>query len=154
MKIYTLNQVFNIRICIFQKKKTKIVSLNTVIKSIKENGDISNNLKEGIIYAYDNIANKTKIKYSKEIYNQHVLDPIVPIYIDKDDDNLSIDDESLKRELESIEDDKTSDKTKKHKSLKDKLKSDVSKTIVKTLTGQGLNFNKIKIDENLLKKIF
>ena len=36
--------------------------------------------------------------------------------------------------------------------MKDKLKSDVSKTIVKTLTGEGLYFNGIKIDENLLKK--
>ena len=42
--------------------------------------------------------------------------------------------------------------TKEDKSLKDKLKSDVSKTIIKSLTGQGLNFNRIKIDENLLKK--
>ena len=36
--------------------------------------------------------------------------------------------------------------------MKDKLKSDVTKTIVKTLSGEGLYFNKIKIDENLLKK--
>ena len=36
--------------------------------------------------------------------------------------------------------------------MKDKLKSDVSKTIIKSLTGEGLNFNRIKIDENLLKK--
>ena len=41
---------------------------------------------------------------------------------------------------------------KEDKSLKDKLKSDVSKTIIKSLTGQGLHFNRIKIDENLLKK--
>ena len=47
---------------------------------------------------------------------------------------------------------KTSDKTKKDKSLKDKLKSDVSKTIIRALSGEGLNFNRIKIDENLLKK--
>ena len=46
----------------------------------------------------------------------------------------------------------SSDKTKKDKSLKDKLKSDVSKTIIKSLTGQLLNFNRIKIDEDLLKK--
>ena len=43
-------------------------------------------------------------------------------------------------------------KTKKDKSLKDKLKSDVSKTIVRALSGEGLHFNRIKIDENLLKK--
>ena len=34
----------------------------------------------------------------------------------------------------------------------DKLKSNVTKTVLKTLTGQGLNFNRIKIDEILLKK--
>ena len=34
----------------------------------------------------------------------------------------------------------------------DKLKSNVTKTVLKTLTGEGLNFHRIKIDENLLKK--
>ena len=38
------------------------------------------------------------------------------------------------------------------KSLKDELKNNAIKTVVNTLTGKGLNFNKIKIDENLLKK--
>ena len=38
------------------------------------------------------------------------------------------------------------------KSLKDELKNNAIKTVVKTLTGKGLNFNRIKIDENLLKK--
>ena len=41
---------------------------------------------------------------------------------------------------------------KEDKSLKDKLKSDVKKTIVRALSGEGLHFNRIKIDENLLKK--
>ena len=54
------------------KSKTKIISLDTVIRSIKNNGDIPDNLKEPLIYAYDNIANKTKIKYSKDIYDQYV----------------------------------------------------------------------------------
>ena len=87
-----------------------------------------------------------------------MLDAITQYYIDKDDDS-SLDDESFKRELETIQDDSkdiisetSSEKTEKDKSLKDKLKSDVSKTIAKTLTGQGLHFDKIKIDENLLKK--
>ena len=43
-------------------------------------------------------------------------------------------------------------KDKEDKPLKDKLKSAVKKTIVRTLSGEGLHFNKIKIDENLLKK--
>ena len=36
--------------------------------------------------------------------------------------------------------------------MKDKLKSDVSKTIIKRLTGEGLHFDRIKIDKNLSKK--
>ena len=133
------------------KSKTKIISLDSVIRSIKKDGDIPNNLKESLIYAYDNIANKTKIKYSKDIYDQYVLDPIAQYYIDKDD-NFSLDDESFKRELDEIIPETSTEKTEKDKSLKDELKSNIGKTIVKTLTGQGLNFYRIKIDENLLKK--
>ena len=44
--------------------------------------------------------------------------------------------------------------TKEDKSLKDELKSNIGKTIVRALSGEGLHFNRIKIDENLLKKIF
>ena len=58
------------------KSKTKVISLDSVIRSIKKDGNIPNNLKESLIYAYDNIANKTKIKYSKDIYDQYVLNPI------------------------------------------------------------------------------
>ena len=116
--------------------KTKKISLDSVIRSIKKDEDIPNNLKEGLIFAYDNIANKTRIKYSKDIYDQYVVDPIAQYYIDKDDkkdDNLSLDDESFKRELEDHSKDIIPEtsvrKTKKDKSLKDKLKSDVSKLL-------------------------
>ena len=91
------------------------------------------------------------MKYPKHIYNQYVLDPIIQYYIDKDD-NLLLDDESLKRELDEIIPESSNEKTEKDKFLKDKLKSDATKTVLKTLTGQGLNFNRIKIDENFLKK--
>ena len=64
------------------KLKTKNISLDTIIRSIKNDGNIPNNLKESLIYAYDNIANKTKIKYSKDIYDQYVLNPIAQYYID------------------------------------------------------------------------
>ena len=141
------------------KTKTRIVSLDNVIRAIKKYGDIPINLKEDLIYAYDNIANKTKIKYTKDIYEKYVLDPIAQYYIDKDDkddDNLLLDDESFKRELKDqlkdIIPETSVKKTEKDKSLKDKLKSDVSKTIIKSLTGQGLHFDRIKMDENLLKK--
>ena len=36
--------------------------------------------------------------------------------------------------------------------MNDELKSNIGKTIVRALSGEGLHFNKIKIDENLLKK--
>ena len=36
------------------------------------------------------------------------------------------------------------------KSLKDELKSNIGKTVLETVTGQG--YNKIKIDQDLLKK--
>ena len=41
---------------------------------------------------------------------------------------------------------------KEDKSLKDKLKFDVKKTIVRGLSGEDLHFDRIKIDKNLLKK--
>ena len=65
------------------------------------------------------------------------------------DDEKSIirDDDQLIQESSDKED-------KEDKSLKDKLKSDVKKTIVRALSGEGLHFNRIKIDENLLKKYF
>ena len=68
------------------KKKTKIVALSGIIRSIKENDDIPNNLREPLIEAYDNIANKTNIKYSKEDYEKYVFDAIMDIYNNKDDD--------------------------------------------------------------------
>ena len=78
------------------------------------------------------------------------MEPVEKYYIEK---NIEADDEKF-----IIKDDDLSidiipeNSAKEDKPLKDKLKSDVTKTIVKTLTGQGLHFNRIKIDENLLKK--
>ena len=67
------------------------------------------------------------------------------IYINKGDDKSQ-------RESEMLEEPTTETSDKKDESLKDELKNNAIKTVVNTLTGQGLNFNKIKIDENLLKK--
>ena len=76
------------------------------------------------------------------------MEPVEKYYEEKDidaDDEKSIikDDDLLIPETSDKEEDK---------SLKDELIDNASKTILNTLTGQGLNFNKIKIDENLLKK--
>ena len=70
------------------------------------------------------------------------MEPIEKYYIEK---NIDADDET------SIIVPEMSDK-EEDKSLKDELKNNAIKTVVNTLTGQGLNFDKIKIDENLLKK--
>ena len=119
--------------------------LESFIRAIKKNDDIPNNLKNPLIEAYNNIANKTQIKYPKDIYNQYVLDLIMEIYINKDGDRSQ-------RESETLEEPAPETSDKKDESLKDELKNNTIKTVVNTLTGQGLNFNKIKIDENLLKK--
>ena len=66
------------------------------------------------------------------------MEPVEKYYFEK---NIDADDET------SIIIPETSTKDK---SLKDKLKSDVSKTIIKAVTGDG--YNKIKIDQDLLKK--
>ena len=67
------------------------------------------------------------------------------IYINKDDDRSQ-------RESETVEEPTTETSDKKDESLKDELKDNAIKTVVNTLTGQGLNFNWVMIDENLLKK--
>ena len=78
------------------------------------------------------------------------MEPVERYYIEKnidaDDEKSIIRDDDLSIDIVS----ETSDK--EDKSLKDKLKSNATKTVLKTLTGQGLSFNRIKIDENLLKK--
>ena len=69
------------------------------------------------------------------------MEPVEKYYIEK---NIDADDEkSIIIPVSDKEEDK---------SLKDKLKNNTIKTVVNTLTGQGLNFDKIMIDENLLKK--
>ena len=70
------------------------------------------------------------------------MEPIEKYYVEK---NIDADDE--KSIIIPV-----SDKEEEDKSLKDELKNNAIKTVVNTLTGQGLNFDKIKIDENLLKK--
>ena len=121
------------------RAKTDYISLDNIVRIIKDNDKASKDIKDDFIDAYNTIPNITKIKFHNKFYRQYVMEPVDQYYIEK---NVLADDEkSIKRDDDS-----------KDKSLKNKLKSDVTKTIVKTLTGQGLHFNRIKIDENLLKK--
>ena len=123
------------------RPKTVNITLDTIIRKIENDNNISNELKDDFIDAYNKIANKTKIQFPNKYYRQYVMEPVEKFYIEK---NIDADDEkSIIVPVSDKEEDK---------SLKDELKNNAIKTVVNTLTGQGLNFNKIKIDENLLKK--
>ena len=130
--------------------KTVNVSLANIIKKIENDDKIFKDLKDNFIDAYNNIPNKTSIQFHNNKYREYVMEPVEKYYIEK---NIEADDEKF-----IIKDDDLSidiipeTSTKEDKPLKDKLKSDVEKTIVRVLSGEGLHFNRIKIDENLLKK--
>ena len=122
------------------RSKTVNVSLGNIIKKIENDDKISNELKDDFIDAYNNIPNKTSIQFHNKYYREYVMEPVEKYYEEKD---IDADDE--KSIIVPVSD-------KEDKSLKDELKNNAIKTVVNTLTGQGLNFDKIKIDENLLKK--
>ena len=109
------------------RAKTKYVYLDTIVRKINSNNNIPDEMKYKFVHTYNNIVNKTSIKYDKQDYEKFVINPIKEYY-DKDTR-----DEDM------------------HESLKDKLKSDIGKTIIKNFTGEGI-FDKIKIDKDLLKK--
>ena len=123
------------------RPKTINVSLDNIIKKMKNDDMISNEIKDDFIEAYDNIPNKTKIQFHNKFYREYVMEPVEKYYEEKDID--ADDEKSIIVPVSDKEEDK---------SLKDELKNNTIKTVVNTLTGQGLNFDKIKIDENLLKK--
>ena len=100
---------------------------------------ISNELKDDFIDAYNNIPNKTTIQFHNKYYREYVMEPVEKYYEEK---NIDADDE---KSIIPVSD-------KEDKSLKDELISNTLKTVNNVITGQGLNFDKIKIDENLLKK--
>ena len=108
------------------RESTKYVYLDTIVRKINSNSSIVDEIKYKFVRDYNNFANKTNIKYSRQDYEKFVINPIKKYY-DKDT------------------------RDERDKSLKDKLKSDICKTIIKNFTGEGI-FDKIKIDKNLLKK--
>ena len=78
------------------------------------------------------------------------MEPVERYYIEK---NIDADDEkSIIRDDDQLILESSDKEDKEDKPLKDKLKSNIGKTIVRAFSGEGLHFNRIKIDENLLKK--
>ena len=122
------------------RAKTVNINLGNIIKKIENDDKISNELKDDFIDAYNNIPNKTSIQFHNKYYREYVMEPVERYYKEKDDE---ADDE--KSIIVPVSD-------KEDKSLKDESKNNAIKTVVNTLTGKGLNFDKIKIDENFLKK--
>ena len=132
------------------KFKTINISLGNIIRKIENDNEISNELKDDSIDAYNNIPNKTRIQFHNRYYREYVMEPIEQYYIEK---NVLADDEkSIIRDDDQLISESSDKEDKEDKPLKDKLKSNIGKTIVRALSGEGLNFNRIKIDENLLKK--
>ena len=109
------------------RSTTKNVYLDSIIRKINSNTDIPDEIKYNFVRDYNNIVNKTSIKYDRESYEKYVLNPIKEYY------------------------DQDEERNEKDKSLKDKLKSDIGKTIIRNVVGQSI-FDKIKIDKDLLKK--
>ena len=137
------------------RSKTVNINVGNIIKKIENDDKISNELKDDFIDAYNNIPNKTSIQFHNKYYREYVMEPVDKYYIEKnidaDDEKSIIKDDDLSIDIVPETSDKE-DKSLKYKSLKDKLKSNIGKTIVRALSGEGLHFNQIKIDENLLKK--
>ena len=94
-----------------------------MLLELLKNDDIPNNLKNPLIEAYNNIANKTQIKYPKDIYNQYVLEPIMEICINKGDNRSQ-------RESETLEESTTEISDKKDESLKGELKNSTIKLLL------------------------
>ena len=132
------------------RPKTVNVRLGNIIRKIENDDKISNELKDDFIDAYNNIPNKTSIQFHNKYYKEYVMEPVEKYYIEKniyaDDEKSIIKDGDLSIDIVP----ETSDK--EDKSLKDELISNTLKTVNNVITGQGLNFDKIKIDEKLLKK--
>ena len=130
--------------------KTVNVSLDTITRKIENDDKISNELKDDFIGAYNKIPNKTKIQFHNKYYREYVMEPVEKYYKEKDDD--ADDEKSIIKDDDLSIDIVPETSDKEDKSLKDELISNTLKTVNNVITGQGLNFNKIKIDENLLKK--
>ena len=109
------------------------VSLESIMNSIKNNQNISKYDRENIYNIY---------KTNNDLKN---------VTIDYNEYKNALEDIEKFRNLDITKDIKTKSKSlPSKKSLIPKLKDNISKTIIKNITGEG--YNKIKIDQDLLKK--
>ena len=64
------------------RAKTVNVSLDNIIKKMKNDNEISNELKDNFIDAYNNIPNKTSIQFHNKYYREYVMEPVEKYYIE------------------------------------------------------------------------
>ena len=118
-----------------RNKNIKEVSLESIMNSIKNNKEIGKSDRENIYNIY---------KTNNDFKN---------VTIDYNEYKNALEDIEKFRNVDITKDIKTKSKSfpsSSKKSLIPKLKDDLSKTIIQNITGEG--YNKIKIDQDLLKK--
>ena len=74
------------------RAKTKYVYLDTVVRKIDSDSDIPDGIKYKFVHTYNNIVNKTSIKYNRETYEEYGLKPIREYYDQDEDRNESLKD--------------------------------------------------------------
>ena len=118
-----------------RNKNIKEVSLESIMNSIKNNKEIGKSDRENIYNIY---------KTNNDFKN---------VTIDYNEYKNALEDIEKFRNVDITKDIKTKSKSfpsSSKKSLIPTLKENISKTIIEKITGQG--YNKIKIDQDLLKK--
>ena len=118
-----------------RNKNIKEVSLESIMNSIKNNLNIGKSDRENIykIYKTNNDFKNITIDYNEYKNALEDIEKFRNVDIKKD----------LKTKSKSLQ-------STSKKSLIPKLKDNLSKTVIQNITGQG--YNKIKIDQDLLKK--
>ena len=113
------------------------VSLESIMNSIKNNKEIGKSDRENIynIYKTNNDLKDVTIDYNEYKNVMKDIEEFRNVDIKKD----------VRRKSKSLP-------SSCKKSLIPKLKDNLSKTIIENITGEG--YNKIKIDQDMLKKIF
>ena len=113
------------------------ISLESIMNSIKNNKEIGKSDRENIykIYKTNNDLKNVTIDYNDYKNAMEDIEKFRNVYIKKD----------VRKKSKSLP-------STSKKSLIPKLKDNLSKTIIENITGEG--YNKIKIDQDMLKKIF
>ena len=120
-----------------RNKNIKEVSLESIMNSIKNNKEIGLSDRQNIynIYKTSDDLKDVTIDYNEYKNAMEDIEKFRNVDIKKD----------VRRKSKSLP-------SSSKKSLIPKLKDNLSKTIIQNITGDG--YNKIKIDQDMLKKIF